>query len=131
MFGVIGPARKGEVVERASSTFKPSTDAAAGRFKELELNRPACLLLNDDRTQADPAVADELADPDFDDVAPAELTVDRKVKHRAVAQPALSIQPEPDSPDLLRLQRGVWHQASAPHSTAADLWCPDHIRNVP
>ena len=50
MISLIGPARKGEVIERASSTFKPSEDAATGRLKELELNRPTGLLLNDDRS---------------------------------------------------------------------------------
>jgi hypothetical protein len=41
VMGTINPARKDKVVERASSTFEPSEDAAAGRFKELEL-RPTC-----------------------------------------------------------------------------------------
>jgi hypothetical protein len=46
---------------------------------------------------------DEIADLNFNDVASPELTVDREIEHRAVAKPPLSIQPEPDSPNLLRL----------------------------
>ena len=50
VIGVINPAREDVVVERASSAFKPSENAAAGRLKKLELNGPTGLLLNDDRS---------------------------------------------------------------------------------
>lgn len=50
MISVIDPARKCEVVDRTTSTFKPSENAAAGGFKEFKLNGPASLLLNDDRS---------------------------------------------------------------------------------
>ena len=50
MIGMINSARKDEVIERASSAFEPSEDAAAGRLKQLELNRPTGLLLNNDRS---------------------------------------------------------------------------------
>ena len=46
LIGLIGPARKGEVIERASSTFKVSENAATGRLKELELNGPTGLRLS-------------------------------------------------------------------------------------
>jgi hypothetical protein len=49
MIGVIDPARKGKILERAASMFKPSEDAASGGLKKFELNRPASLLLDDDR----------------------------------------------------------------------------------
>jgi ppGpp synthetase/RelA/SpoT-type nucleotidyltranferase len=41
-------AVKDEAVERATSAFEPGEDAVAGRLKELELNGPAGLLLNND-----------------------------------------------------------------------------------
>jgi hypothetical protein len=50
VIGVFNPTRKEEVVERGSSAFEPSEDAAAGGLRELELNGPACLLLNNDRS---------------------------------------------------------------------------------
>ena len=49
MIGVIDPARKDKFVERAASAFKPDQNAAAGGLMEFELNRPAGLLLDDDR----------------------------------------------------------------------------------
>jgi hypothetical protein len=105
MIGMIDPAWKDEVVERAAAAFEPCQNTAASGFEELELNGSAGLLLNDDRACTNPATADEIADLDFNDVASPELTVDREIEHRAVSKPPLSIQPEPDGPDLLWLQR--------------------------
>ena len=50
MIGMIDPARKDEVVERASATFEPSQNTAASGLEEFELNGPAGLLLDDDRS---------------------------------------------------------------------------------
>ena len=105
MIGMIDPAWKDEVVERAAAAFEPCQNTAASGFEELELNGSAGLLLNDDRACTNPATADEITDLSFNDVASPELTVDREIEHRAVTKPPLSIQPEPDGPDLLWLQR--------------------------
>jgi hypothetical protein len=45
--GMINLVRKDEVFERASSTCEPSEDAAAGRLKKLERNRPAGSLVSE------------------------------------------------------------------------------------
>jgi hypothetical protein len=105
MIGMIDPAWKDEVVEYAAAAFEPCQNTAASGFEELKLNGPAGLLLNDDRSRANAAAADKVADLDLYDITPAKLTVDREIEHRAVSKPPLSIQPEPDCPDLLRLQR--------------------------
>ena len=73
MIGMIDPAWKDEVVERAAAAFKPRQNTAASRFEELELNGSACFLLNDDRACTNPATAGEIADLDFNDVAPRSL----------------------------------------------------------
>jgi hypothetical protein len=41
--------------------------------------------LNYDSSRANPAAADQVADLDLDDVAPAQFAVDREIEHRAVA----------------------------------------------
>ena len=87
-----------------AAAFEPCQNTAASGFEELELNGPAGLLLNDDRAGTNPATAGEIADLDFNDVASPELTVDREIERRAVAKPPVSIQPEPDGPDLLWFQ---------------------------
>jgi hypothetical protein len=79
------------IVERASSAFEPSQDASAGMLEELELNRPAGLLLNDDRSGANSAPSDKLANFDFNDIAPAKFTINREIEHCTVAQTLLSI----------------------------------------
>ena len=104
---VVDPARESEVVERAAPTFKPSKDARAGRFKKLELDGSASFTLDDDRAGANPAATDEVADPDLDDVAAAQLAVDREVEHRSVSDPSLAVEPEADGPDLLRFERAL------------------------
>lgn len=50
VIGAVGPARKDELVQRAAPAFQPCQHAAAGRLGKLELNRPADLLLDNDRT---------------------------------------------------------------------------------
>jgi hypothetical protein len=87
--------------------------------------------VNYDGSRANLAVADKAANLDLDDVAPAQLAVDREIEYRAVAKPALSIKPKPDGPHLLSLQRSVWPRAFGLRSTAAAPWRPDHTLNVP
>jgi hypothetical protein len=41
--------------------------------------------LNYDSSRANPAAADKVADFDFDDIATAQLAVDREIEHRAIA----------------------------------------------
>jgi hypothetical protein len=73
---------------------------------------PAHLALENHGSGAHPPAADEVADPDFDDVAAAQLAVDGKIKHRAVAQASLAIEPEADGPDLLRLEGSLCAELS-------------------
>jgi len=50
VIGALSPARKDELVQRAAVALQSSQYAAASRLGKLELDRPASLLLNDDRT---------------------------------------------------------------------------------
>ena len=102
--GVIDPARKGKVVERFAMAFKPGQDAAPCSVKQLKLNRAARLLLDDNGAIANPAAHDEIADLDLHDVAAAKLAVDGQIEHGPVTEPALSIKPKTNGPDLLRLE---------------------------
>ena len=85
MIGTINSAWEGVVVETASSTFEPGEQTATGRLEELELNGAAGFLLDYDSSRANPGAADQVADLDLDDVAPAQLAVDREIEHRAIA----------------------------------------------
>ena len=72
MLRTVVPARKNVVVGRTIMVLEPSQDADASRLKQFELDGPACLLLHDGRSCSHPDTADEIADPDFDDVTEAD-----------------------------------------------------------
>ena len=82
---MVRPAWEGVVVDGSVPAFKPSLEAGASRFEQLELDRPARLLLHDRRSRPHPAAADQFADPDFHDVTTTQFAVDRKVEERPVA----------------------------------------------
>jgi hypothetical protein len=107
MSGMVVPAGEREIGDRAAATFEPSTDAGAGRFKKLELNGSASLALDDNRTGADPAATDDVANPDFDQVAAAQLAIDRQIEQGSVSDPSLPVKPKADGPDLLRFERAL------------------------
>src|SRR5579872_2022051 len=113
---MIGAAREGEVFERPTPVFQPSLYACASRFEQLEPDRTARLLLSDSGSGSHSAAADELTDPDFHDVAASQLAIDGKVEQRPIAQTPFSVEPEPDGPDLLRLE---------------SAFCADHASGVP
>ena len=84
MSGVIDPAREREVVERPASALQISEKAASGILEKFELHRSAGLLLDDHCTGPDPASADQIADPNLDKIAAAQLAVDGKIEERTV-----------------------------------------------
>jgi hypothetical protein len=107
MIGMVDPARKDVFVKRAAPVFEPRQNASAGGLKELELNGPTGLLLDDDCARPNPTAADEVADHDLHEITPAELAVDSQIEHCPVAHPAFAVEPEADGPDLLRFERAL------------------------
>ena len=75
--------------------LEPSLKAGAGRFEQLELDRPTGRLLRDRGSRPDPAAADKLTDSDFHDIAAAQLAVDGEVEKRAVPGAPFPVEPEP------------------------------------
>jgi DNA-binding response OmpR family regulator len=65
--------------------------------RELGLNGTAGFLLEYDGSRANLAAADQVADLNFDGVAPAQLPVDREIERGRAA--GVSIKPKPDGPD--------------------------------
>ena len=102
---MVGAAWGRVVFECSTPVFKPSLEAGASRFEQLEPDRPARLLLRDSGSRSHPAAADEFSDPDFHHVTASQLAVDGQVEQRTVAETPFSIEPEPDSPNPLWLER--------------------------
>jgi hypothetical protein len=80
-------------------------------------------LLSDDRARADPSTADEVADANLHHVATTQLAVDRKVEQGPISEAALTVQEEPDSPNLLRLERALCTELSCSIPRAALRGC--------
>jgi hypothetical protein len=80
------------------------------------------LLLRDSGSGSHSFAADELTDPDFHYVAAAQLAIDGKVEQRPVAQTPFSVEPEPDGPDLLRLESAFRadHASGVPRPSLPD-----------
>jgi hypothetical protein len=93
-----------EVVQRAFPPLQPSQQALARFSHDLELNRTTGLLLNDGCPVANGPAADEIANAQLHQIAPAQLAVDGQVEQGSVAQPLVLIEVEPDGPNVARPQ---------------------------
>jgi hypothetical protein len=107
MVGVVIAARKGVVVERPAAVPQSGGDTGPRGLKQFELNGPSGLLLHYGNPQPHPATADEIADPNFDDVTAPQLAVYGEIKQSAVTQPPLPLKPKSNGPYLLRLERSL------------------------
>jgi len=101
----IDPARKCVIIHRPAASFQPCKKAGACVAHQLELNRSARLLLHDHRAGPDFRSYNQGADFDLDEIAAAQLAVDRQIEERSVPQTPLPIQKEADRPYLPGFQR--------------------------
>src|SRR5262247_1247298 len=100
----------------ASNVGKPRLDRGSGLLGDLELHRPARLLLNDGRAVADPTTDADIVDLQPHEIAAPEFAVDREVEQGEVADSALHLEPDPDRPHVLRLQRALLANGTKPLS---------------
>ena len=96
------PARREVPGAPASNVGKPSLDRGSGLLGDLELHRPARLLLNDGCAVTDPTADADILDLQPHEIAAPELAVDREVEQGEVAGSALHLEPDPDRPHVLR-----------------------------
>ncbi|GJD69890.1 hypothetical protein MMMDOFMJ_2829 [Methylobacterium gnaphalii] len=82
---MIDPVEKALVVHAPTPALQPCLDAGTSRLKQLELHRSAGFTLNDNGSRSNAPTADEVADPELNDVTAAQLAVDGEVKQRAIA----------------------------------------------
>jgi hypothetical protein len=114
MAHVVVPAREHVVVQRSSRALQPRPRCFPGRVHQLELDRPLRLLLHDDSQIAHTPIRHDIADQRADDVAAAQLAVDRKAEQCPGAQTPVLIEPEAYRPELLLLQRAFGAQQASP-----------------
>src|SRR6516225_9590990 len=93
---------------------QPLADSSTGLLGNLELHRPAGLLLNDGRAIANSPTSEHVIDPQADEIAAPELAVDRQIEHRKIASATLHLQPYSNGPDILRLQPALLTDQASP-----------------
>src|SRR5205823_12762829 len=72
---------------------------------DLELHWSLGFLLHDNRAAGDMTALDHIMDAQRDQITPAQFAVDSKVEQCEFPGSMIQLQPNPDSPDLLQLQR--------------------------
>src|SRR5262249_3512426 len=90
-----------------SNVGKPRLDRGPGLLGDLELHRPARLLLNDGRAVTDPAADADIVDLQPHEIAAAEFAVDREVEHGKVEGSAPARERDPDRPLVFGIQRAL------------------------
>jgi hypothetical protein len=65
-------------------------------------------VLNDRRPQPDGAAEHDIAHPQANEIATAQLAVDRQIEHDKIAYAMIVLQARSDRPNMTRLQRGLW-----------------------
>ena len=93
---VVPPGREQAVAASGPAHAYPGEHAAARALRHLEPDRGSCLLLDDQRQAPHYAASHHIADPQLDEVAAAQLTVDRQVEQGEVACSALPLQMKSD-----------------------------------
>src|SRR5690348_5511040 len=86
-------------------TRDPVSERGPRLFSYFELDRSAGLVLNHGRAIPHPAAEAHVIYPEGDQSAAAQLAVDRDVEQREIAAMVFELKPDPDCPDLLRLER--------------------------
>jgi hypothetical protein len=78
-----------------------------GQLGDLELDWSACLLLNDRGTVSNPASGAHIVDLQSYKVAAPQLAIDGEIKEGKVALSMFELKPDPNGPNVLRLQRAL------------------------
>jgi hypothetical protein len=107
MVRMVDAARKRVVGNSPSSTFKPHQEASAYIGGQFELNRSAGLLLHYYGSCPYIRSCNDIADLDLDQIATAQLAVDRQIEKCTISQASFSIEEETDCPDLLLRKRSL------------------------
>src|SRR4051794_857533 len=86
---------------------QPIADRGPRLLRDLELDWSPGLLLDHGPAVSHPATGAHVLDSYRDEIAAAQLAVDGEVEQGKVALSTLKLKPNPDCPDLLRLERAL------------------------
>jgi hypothetical protein len=80
-------------------------DSGSGLLGDLELDRPARLLLNNGGAVSGPATGTHIIDLQPHEVAAPQLAVDGEIEQSEVASSSFKLEPDADCPNFFRFQR--------------------------
>jgi hypothetical protein len=86
---------------------QPVMDRGPSLLRDFELDWSPCLFLNHSATVPHPAAGAYVVDLQADEIAASELAVDRKVEQGEISFLALQLKPNPNCPDIFRLERAL------------------------
>ncbi len=101
----MAPAREQPVTKSQTALLQPRGERLAGRFGQLEGNRPTGLLLDDGGAQSHAVAQVDVGNAQPDEVAAAQLAVDRDVEHGEVADATIVLEAGANGPDVLGFER--------------------------
>jgi hypothetical protein len=82
-------------------------DRGPGLLHDFELDRSPCLFLDHGATVSHPAAGAYVVDLQADEIATSELAVDREVEQGKISLPTLQLKPNPNGPNIFRLERAL------------------------
>src|ERR1700730_2735411 len=86
---------------------QPIMDRGPGLLHNFELDRSPCLFLDHGTAVSHPAASAYVVDLQADEIATSELAVDREVEQVKISFPDLQLEPNPNGPDIFRLERAL------------------------
>lgn len=101
------PAREQVAPTPEVALRQPVLDRGPSLLGDFELDRSPGLLLDHGAAVANPGTGAHVIHLQADEIAAAKLAVDRKVEQSKIALTALQLKPDPNCPDIFRLQRAL------------------------
>lgn len=92
---------KSIIVDGAATPLQPRKQAGADVRRELELDGPAGLLLDDNRPGSDLGTGNDIAYPDLNEISATQLAIESEIEKRPIANPCFAIEEKPHRPNLL------------------------------
>ena len=81
----------------------PGHQCLAALCGDLELNGPACFLLDDGDPRGDVVCRADVEESQLDEIAAPQFAVDRQIEEGQIPRLASQLEADPDAPDLSQL----------------------------
>jgi hypothetical protein len=104
---MVGAAREGKILEVSTLQLKPFEEAGSSIIHQLELSRPSGLLPNHGGSRPNFGITNDIANPDFYQVAAAQLVIAGEIEEGPTPDASVLVEKEADRPNLTGFQRAL------------------------